>query len=564
LDSPVVREILANLNRGNEFETAISQGLFKEHNLLIENMLAIQSKLQPKTYFIVSCHSGAVVYDIERNADKFPVGTNFLIHSGSKYSIKTLYSTSVDQSKGHNIINYVINEYPKTKDALSLFNNNIQKYSETQNFVEIVKNNETGQNRIFAFKARAPKTIENIKKLFDGDYLGTYAYHNDSEHKAANIVILRGDDTFEGYQKYIDSFNALKGVRLEDYPYYSMNELFSHRLTTGQIAKNKYTNLVKELDLLETDRYVLKSELADKWEESLSKKEVNNTKELIEEFTKYNFSKEYLITSITKTFNRTFDRDWHKSFDENKKSTIIEKMESLNFCIKLASELGLLKNINHLKLFAHKLSIFADLSLKKYIALKLSDIPGFEYFQENDQSSDAYMTYGMLYRLIKEDKCSIARHMDSIYSKFNQDEKIFNALISEKVLQCCEANVSAEELAPYIEQKKAFKALTSKRAVECYKLGIKPIDLIPYVDDKDLFKLLTSDDAHECYVRKLNVQTVAGFVRSPLYNPAESEDSDDSFEAPSWHSLIIGQNINNTELELYGEESKISSEFMYE
>jgi hypothetical protein len=513
-------------HRGTEMERALSSDLFKEHKLLIDNVLEIQSKLQPKTYFIVSCHSGALVYDIERNADKFPVGTNFLIYSGSKYSITTAYSTSVDQSDGHNIINYVINEYPKTKDSLSLFNNNIQKYSETQNFVEIARNNETGKNGILAFKARAPKTIENVEKLINGEYLGTYAYHNDSEHKATNIVILRGGDTLEGYQKYIDSFNELKGVALEDYPYYSMNKLFSHRTKKDLISKNKYTNLAKELFALQEERQLLRSDFKDKWTEALSQNETNNLKELIKEFTKYNFPKDYAITSITDTFNSKFDKKYSKSFTD-KKSTIKEKIESLNFTLNLALECGLLQDLGSLKLFAAKLISFAQWDIKNYVALKLSTIPGFESFKgDNVALGREFDTLSSLYEISQTDKSLMAKHIDSMYSKFNDNENIFNALISEKILGCCEVGVSPEELAKYyIDNKKAFKALTSSNSIECYKLGIKPIDLIPYVDNKEIFQLLTSQEARDCYSHNLKVQMVAVFLQSALYKNIENNDS---------------------------------------
>lgn len=256
-------------NRNQENETATSSQLFKDQKFLIDSIIAIQDKMKPSAYMISSCHSGSLFHDINRNIDKFPIGTTFFIRAGAKYPTEGTTFKLYGEVTSSTIIN-IIKKYQSCKEQdipWSVYRQNIQEDAETQLFAKITENEKTGKKGLIAFKARAPKDGENIQKLATGEYLGTYARHDDPVHKKTNIVILSGDESLKGYSDYIKSIQELQGTKLNDYPNYQLKNLFTLRAKsideTNYTWGNKihapeysYKQRLQDLDLINKNNFI--------------------------------------------------------------------------------------------------------------------------------------------------------------------------------------------------------------------------------------------------------------------------------------------------------------------
>ncbi len=160
--------------------------LINNQSYTVDNLLSIQSKKHNRHFDILGCYQGAVIQDIERNAEKFEVGTTFTVHAPAQYSTSSVRGNPIllDQLK-----QYSIGE----ADQARLFGRYSKRTAETLFFIKIVKGVD-GKNTLIAFKAIAPKHAENAKALEEFMNRETAYQLGSKDHQNGNLVTLAGAD----------------------------------------------------------------------------------------------------------------------------------------------------------------------------------------------------------------------------------------------------------------------------------------------------------------------------------------------------------------------------------
>lgn len=152
----------------------------------VENLSFIQSKKHNSHFDIIGCFQGAVVQDIERQADLFQVGTTFTIQAPAQYSTQATHTNPILRDQ--------LREYEAgNQDQAALFAKYTKQTAETTYFVKVVAGKD-GKNKIIAFKAIAPKHAKDAANLEEFMTREAIYEFGKKEHQHANLITLTGQD----------------------------------------------------------------------------------------------------------------------------------------------------------------------------------------------------------------------------------------------------------------------------------------------------------------------------------------------------------------------------------
>lgn len=162
-------------------------------------------KVTSRHYDIVGCHEGATIHALINRANEFLEVTTFTIPAPGKH---TIYGNVVSIPYVDSKLADYTSGAPLT--ATSSAAKTAKSFAETV-FHAVIRKDQFGNNKLYAFKIRAPKTLEGVKEIENNGgerYFATHANENDSKEIRNEACIIGYGDPED--QNYIAVLNQLK------------------------------------------------------------------------------------------------------------------------------------------------------------------------------------------------------------------------------------------------------------------------------------------------------------------------------------------------------------------